>query len=133
MTQQETSTSYFDSTMTSTEEKTIVVSWEGDDDPENPRNWSRTQKWIVTGLISVNVMLLHISSTMIAPAARNVAIDLGSTTLIFEPLLTSIFFLGHAFVLSYFGAIFYLCGHSRTVQLGNMLLEYGNPASCRAC
>ncbi|KAK0437224.1 MFS polyamine transporter [Armillaria borealis] len=105
MTQQETrtsaSTSYFDSTMTSTEEKTIVVSWEGDDDPENPRNWSRTQKWIVTGLISVNVMLLHISSTMIAPAARNVAIDLGSTTLIFEPLLTSIFFLG-------------------TVQLGNM-------------
>ncbi|SJL11597.1 related to synaptic vesicle transporter SVOP and related transporters (major facilitator superfamily) [Armillaria ostoyae] len=106
--------------MTSTEEKPIVVSWEGDDDPENPRNWSRTQKWIVTGLISVNVMLSHISSTMIAPAARNVAMDLGSTTPIFEPLLTSIFFLGHAFVLSYFGAIFYVCGHSRTVQLGNM-------------
>ncbi|KAK0229476.1 MFS polyamine transporter [Armillaria nabsnona] len=106
--------------MTPTEEKTIIVSWEGDDDPENPRNWSHTQKWTVTGLISVNVMLSHISSTMIAPAARNVAMDLGSTRPIFEPLLTSIFILGHAFAHSYFGAISYAWGDSRTVQLGNM-------------
>ncbi|KAK0191960.1 MFS polyamine transporter [Armillaria mellea] len=106
--------------MTSAEEKTIVVSWEGDDDPENPKNWGRTQKWIVTGLISANIMLSHISSTMIAPAASNVAMDLGATTSIFEPMLTSIFILAHAFVLSYYNAIYYVCGDSRVVQLGNM-------------
>ncbi|KAK0215505.1 major facilitator superfamily domain-containing protein [Armillaria fumosa] len=107
-------------TMTSTEEKIVVVSWEGDDDPENPKNWSLTQKWIVTGLITANAMLSHISSTMMAPAARNVAMDLGSTTPIFEPMLTSIFILAHAFLLSYYYAIFYVCGHSRVIQLGNM-------------
>ncbi|KAK0477949.1 major facilitator superfamily domain-containing protein [Armillaria novae-zelandiae] len=106
--------------MTSTEEKTVVVFWEGDDDPENPKNWSHTQKWIVTGLITANAMLSHISSTMMAPAARNIAIDVGSTTPIFEPMLTSTFILAHAFLISYYNAIYCVCGHSGVVQLGNM-------------
>ncbi|KAK0442813.1 major facilitator superfamily domain-containing protein, partial [Desarmillaria tabescens] len=118
------------STMTSTEEKIIVVSWAGDDDPENPKNWTNTQKWIVTGLISTSMMLSHMSSSMIAPAARDVAKDLGSTSPIFEPLLTSVFILAYgkaepttwnflsAFL--YFVSIAHVLGRSRVVQLANV-------------
>ncbi|KAK0452079.1 major facilitator superfamily domain-containing protein [Desarmillaria tabescens] len=121
--------------MTSTEEKIIVVSWAGDDDPENPKNWTNTQKWIVTGLISTSVMLSHMSSSMIAPAARDVAKDLGSTSPIFEPLLTSVFILAYgkaepttwnslitllpAFGFLYFVSIAHVLGRSRVVQLAN--------------
>ena len=31
-----------------------VVTWDGPDDPENPRNWSMKYRWFVTGLISLN-------------------------------------------------------------------------------
>ncbi|KAK0243760.1 major facilitator superfamily domain-containing protein [Armillaria nabsnona] len=106
--------------MTSTERKTIVVSWEGDNDPENPKNWSYTQKWIATGLISTYTMLSPITSSMIAPAARDVAKDLGSTSHIFQPLLTSIFILAYAFGPLFFGPASQIYGRSRVVQLGNV-------------
>jgi hypothetical protein len=35
-----------------------LVQWDGPDDPENPMNWSRSRRWIVTGvviLLSLNV------------------------------------------------------------------------------
>lgn len=35
-----------------------LVSWDGPDDPENPQNWSRFRKWVVTWtcvLLSINV------------------------------------------------------------------------------
>jgi hypothetical protein len=31
-----------------------VVDWDGDDDPENPRNWSRSKKLINIGIISAS-------------------------------------------------------------------------------
>ncbi|KAG7447085.1 MFS general substrate transporter [Guyanagaster necrorhizus] len=106
--------------MTSKEEKIIVVSWDGDDDPENPKNWSYSQKWIATGLISTYTMLSPITSSMIAPAARDVAKDLGATSHIFEPLLTSIFILAYAFGPLFFGPVSQVYGRSRVVQLGNV-------------
>lgn len=29
-----------------------LVEWDGEDDPENPYNWSKTRKWINGGLVS---------------------------------------------------------------------------------
>lgn len=29
---------------------TVVLDWEGDDDPENPFNWTQQKKWLATGL-----------------------------------------------------------------------------------
>ena len=36
------------------EADTYVVTWDGPDDPTNPRNWSSKYRWFVTGLISLN-------------------------------------------------------------------------------
>ncbi|KAH8930758.1 MFS general substrate transporter [Atractiella rhizophila] len=40
------------------EEQLFLVGWEGDDDPENPLNWSRPRRWAITmigGLATLNV------------------------------------------------------------------------------
>ena len=29
-----------------------IVSWEGDNDPKDPRNWTSTQKWTMVGIVS---------------------------------------------------------------------------------
>ena len=36
------------------EADTYVVTWDGPDDPENPRNWSLKYRWFVTGLVCLN-------------------------------------------------------------------------------
>lgn len=39
-----------------------IIHWDGDDDPQNPMNWSPFRKWLTIGLISVssfNVYVCH--------------------------------------------------------------------------
>ena len=31
----------------------LVVGWEGPDDPDNPRNWTRRRRWILTLVVSL--------------------------------------------------------------------------------
>lgn len=32
------------------EKDPFIVTWDGDDDPDNPRNMSTTRKWVITGI-----------------------------------------------------------------------------------
>ena len=37
----------------SLQDNDIVVDWDGPKDPQNPRNWSKKQRWIVTLVVSL--------------------------------------------------------------------------------
>lgn len=45
-----------ESTMTANDKVTCeeleLVDWSGDDDPQNPQNWSLARKWWLVGLVS---------------------------------------------------------------------------------
>jgi hypothetical protein len=39
-----------------------VVWWDGDDDPENPYNWSTARKWLNTGCVSFSTFISPLAS-----------------------------------------------------------------------
>ena len=45
---------------------TIIVHWEGDNDPENPQTWSRVYRWYLTGV--AGLMVLNSTFTSSAPS-----------------------------------------------------------------
>ncbi|KAF2150225.1 membrane transport protein [Myriangium duriaei CBS 260.36] len=51
----------------------LLVTWEGDADPANPKNWSLTRKWSITVLLSLSGLVFLISMTMLAPALGDIA------------------------------------------------------------
>lgn len=54
----------------------LLVTWDGDDDPTNPKNWSLARKWTITILTSCGGLVCLMSSTMLATALTTIAHDL---------------------------------------------------------
>ncbi|KAK5171974.1 uncharacterized protein LTR77_003611 [Saxophila tyrrhenica] len=52
---------------------TLLVTWEGDDDPKNPKNWPLSRKWLLTILTSCGGLICLMSSTMLAPALETIS------------------------------------------------------------
>ena len=75
---------------------TLLVTWEGEDDPNKPKNWSLARKWTITLLTSCGGLVCLMSSTMLAPALENVAHDLNISRATANMTL-SIFVLAFAF------------------------------------
>ncbi|KAF2680179.1 MFS multidrug transporter [Lentithecium fluviatile CBS 122367] len=55
---------------------TVIVSWDGEVDPENPYNWSRTRKLFTTLLTSLGGFVTLMSGAMLAPALAIMSEDL---------------------------------------------------------
>ncbi len=51
----------------------IVVTWDGDDDKENPQNWSTSFKSWVTLQLSMLAFTASLASSIIAPANKTIA------------------------------------------------------------
>lgn len=51
------------------------VTWNGDNDPENPYNWKQSRKWMITILLSLGGLLTLMSGAMLAPALGDIAHD----------------------------------------------------------
>ncbi|KAE8135383.1 major facilitator superfamily domain-containing protein [Aspergillus pseudotamarii] len=75
-----------------------LVTWDGPDDRQNPKNWPARKKWMVFVPMSLYNLLSSMSSATVAPALSTIGEDLGfpSNTLLILSL--SIFFLGSAIV-----------------------------------
>lgn len=73
-----------------------LVTWESDDDPENPRNWPRSSKWITTTIVAVYTFISPLASSIIAPAVGAISKDLHITKSIEQSLSVSIFVLAWA-------------------------------------
>ncbi|ODV78876.1 MFS general substrate transporter [Suhomyces tanzawaensis NRRL Y-17324] len=57
-----------------------LVTWDGPDDPDDPRNWSFSSKVVVTLVVSVYTLVSPMSSSMLSPAIGNIASDIGMTS-----------------------------------------------------
>lgn len=75
-----------------------LVTWDGPNDPENPKNWPASRKWMVFIPMSLFNLLSSMSSATVAPALEAIADDLKirSQTLLIMSL--SVYLLGSAIV-----------------------------------
>ncbi|RAL61278.1 hypothetical protein DID88_010357 [Monilinia fructigena] len=77
-------------------EPSSIVSWDSDSDQLNPMNWSSTQRWANTAVISAMTFSTPLASTMFAPGVPLVMDEFRSTNRILETLVVSVFVLGFA-------------------------------------
>ena len=70
------------------------VSWDGPDDPANPKNWSTKKRWTATLLVSLFASIYPIGSTMIAPCILTISQELHITSIFLQQLCLSVFLLG---------------------------------------
>jgi hypothetical protein len=110
----------------------LTVDWDDPDDPENPRkyaryhfpfrirlnwllvrSWSFSKKWQATIIVSAFTFISPVSSSIIAPASRQLAerFDIHSTVIL--AMTTSVFVLGYGGYVSFSPqTVFAHCGFS---------------------
>ncbi|OAA53230.1 Major facilitator superfamily domain, general substrate transporter [Cordyceps fumosorosea ARSEF 2679] len=72
-----------------------IVAWDGQDDPENPQNFSPRKKWMILALISVMTIISPLASSMFAPAVGYMAREFGETNETVTSLSVSIYLIGY--------------------------------------
>ncbi|KAH6624306.1 major facilitator superfamily domain-containing protein [Chaetomium sp. MPI-SDFR-AT-0129] len=82
------------SSITEGEDEAFLVSWDGPEDPQHPRNWSALKKWRNVLLISIQATLSPMASVILAVSAQAVADDFGLTDTYTPTLPTALFVLG---------------------------------------
>lgn len=97
-----------------------LVHWDGPDDPQNPQNWSKGFKWMITAvcmLLSLNVcvcilhffdrhLLVHRTFASSAPAALSLKVAAHfEVSDIVSSLITSVFLIGYCFGVSSLGIV----------------------------
>ncbi|EKG12399.1 Major facilitator superfamily [Macrophomina phaseolina MS6] len=96
-----------------------VVSWDGPEDPANPKNWSLRRKWAACLVVSSFTFISPVSSSMVAPALTSISKDLGVTKEIEEALMLSIFVLAYAIGPLILGPLSEVYGRVLVLQLAN--------------
>ncbi|KJA21691.1 hypothetical protein HYPSUDRAFT_77725 [Hypholoma sublateritium FD-334 SS-4] len=99
---------------------TLWVDWEGPDDPENPKNWTYKQRWLITFIISSFTFISPVSSSMVAPASEQIAHQFGVQSTVIIAMTTSVFVLGYAFGPLLLGPLSEIYGRSRVLQCSNL-------------
>ncbi|KAF5390676.1 hypothetical protein D9757_002566 [Collybiopsis confluens] len=110
-------------------EQTILVQWCGPQDPDNPRNWSKKQRWTVTWVVSLFTFISPVASSISSPALPQISSDLnippGS---ILENMSLSIFVLAYALGPLIWGPLSELCGRLIILQISNIWFLAKTPA-----
>lgn len=73
-----------------------MVSWQGADDPENPKNWPTRKKWAAVVVVSSFTFISPVASSMVAPALPQMATDLNVHNTVLSQMMLSIFILAYA-------------------------------------
>ncbi|KIJ49828.1 hypothetical protein M422DRAFT_27552 [Sphaerobolus stellatus SS14] len=98
----------------------VIVTWDGPDDPGNPKNWSKGKKWAATFVVSSYTFISPISSSMMAPAVPEISRQFGVTNTVVQSMLVSIFILSYAFGPLFLGPLSEIFGRARVLQLANL-------------
>ncbi|KAF3023050.1 hypothetical protein E8E14_012377 [Neopestalotiopsis sp. 37M] len=99
----------------------FMVTWEGPDDPANPKNWSSSSKWAISLIVSAFAFLSPLSSSIAAPALDTIATDLHIQSSSEMNLVMSIFMITYAvgpFILSPCSEVW---GRRRIIIFGNVI------------
>ncbi|KAI3322812.1 MFS general substrate transporter [Xylariaceae sp. AK1471] len=73
-----------------------IVWWDGEDDPENPYNWSTTLKVLNCGCVSFQTFISPLASSIFAPGVPLVLAEFHSTSLEIATFVVSVYLLGFA-------------------------------------
>ncbi|EMD41905.1 hypothetical protein CERSUDRAFT_79517 [Gelatoporia subvermispora B] len=98
----------------------IIVDWDGDQDPGNPRNWSKTMKWAAALTVSLYTFISPISSSMVAPAAEQIAQDFHITSTVEIALTISVFLLGYTVGPLFLGPLSEVYGRTIILHTSNI-------------
>jgi multidrug resistance protein len=104
------------------------VTWDGLDDPENPKNWSNKKKWGITLVVSAFTFISPVSSTMVAPALNAIAKEFHITNVLESQLTLSIFVLAYAVGPLVIGPLSEMYGRVPVLQLSNLFYLIFNTA-----
>ncbi|KAK9313992.1 major facilitator superfamily domain-containing protein [Lipomyces starkeyi] len=97
-----------------------LVTWDGEGDPENPKNWSSTKKWFTTFMVSSFTFITPVSSSMVAPALATMAVELQIMSDVESQLVLSIFILAYAVGPLLLGPMSEIYGRVPVLQLANL-------------
>jgi len=124
--------------MNDPEKDPFLVTWNGKDDPEDPKNWTKRQKWAATFVSHLTYQLRMpsnlgqtqavasftfispVSSSIIAPATSKIAADFGITNASVAEISYSVFVLGYAFGPLFLSPLSEIYGRSRILQFANL-------------
>lgn len=98
-----------------------LVTWDSDDDPANPRNWSFKRKWAAVFVVSAFTFISPVSSSMVAPALGDMKADLGISGDFEAAMILSIFVLAYAIGPLIFGPLSEIYGRVRVLQYSNLI------------
>ncbi|KAB8228940.1 major facilitator superfamily domain-containing protein [Aspergillus alliaceus] len=105
-----------------------LVTWEGPDDPQNPKNWPATRKWMTFVPMSFYNLLSSMSSATVAPALSAISEDLGFPSKTLLILSLSIFYLGSAIVPLFTAPISEMAGRVPVLLAMNVIYIVFNTA-----
>ncbi|KAK9468390.1 major facilitator superfamily domain-containing protein [Lipomyces arxii] len=93
-----------------------LVTWDGPDDPENPRNWPRSKKWRSTIAMSMYNFLGPFSSSILSPAVPSIAAAFGVTNVSVSAMIMTIFVLAWAVVPLFVAPLSEIFGRRHTLR-----------------
>ncbi len=105
-----------------------LVTWDGPNDPENPKNWPFKRKWAATIIVSTFTFISPVSSSMVAPALTTIGSEFGITESVELSLVLSIFLLAYAIGPLILGPLSEIYGRTIVLQLANLLYLFFNMA-----
>ncbi|KAH1335533.1 hypothetical protein KXX35_006063 [Aspergillus fumigatus] len=97
-----------------------LVTWDGPDDPENPKNWPNKKKWAAIITVSLFTFISPVSSSMVAPALPSIASDFHIEDQVSSQLTLSIFVLAYAVGPLFLGPLSEIYGRVIVLQLSNL-------------
>ncbi|KAL9025106.1 MAG: hypothetical protein Q9196_006016, partial [Gyalolechia fulgens] len=106
-----------------------LVTWDGPEDPESPKNWSIKRKWAATIVVSSFTFISPVSSSMVAPAIQTIARDFDITSEVEAQMVLSIFVLAYAIGPLFLGPLSEVYGRVPVLQLGNLFYLIFNTAA----
>lgn len=97
-----------------------LVTWEGSDDPENPKNWPFPKKWGVVFIVSMFTFVSPVSSSMVAPSLTTIGAELGIPEGFRQNLVLSVFILAYAIGPLVWGPLAEIYGRVSVLQYSNL-------------
>ncbi|KAK2728273.1 MFS multidrug transporter [Colletotrichum kahawae] len=110
-----------DSVVAEDKQESILITWDGPNDPRSPKNWPSKKKWAAVFCVSFYTLLSPVSSSMVAPALEATAHDLTIPSAFEQILVLSIFVLAYALGPLIWGPLSELYGRIIILQLTTLL------------
>ncbi|KAF2172894.1 hypothetical protein M409DRAFT_62553 [Zasmidium cellare ATCC 36951] len=94
-----------------------LVSWSGQQDPENALNWSNSRKWTSTLALAFVTFCVNFASSCLSPAVKTAATEYGVASEVMV-LATTLFMLGLAVGPFVWSPLIEICGRKKNLFFG---------------